>query len=261
MLDRDHCTAVTFDRPTTQGASCRWVYWEYRGLDSGCGATYPRAVIRTNLILIDGLAGTGKTTLARGLAERLETNEHRTSLWCEFTSPHPLHEWDLLSVDEWSTRTRSNWRRFAEELVADETIGIVESTFFQGSIGQLLEWDAPQASALSYVSGVASLIGTAKPVLIYLVPGEVEPHIRRTYDRRSETWRNKIDGFIQSIEYGRSRNLSGLDGYIRFNHDLKSLSDLAFDAFAGPKFSIDVSGYEFAQYERRAVAWLHSSKR
>jgi uridine kinase len=199
------------------------------------------AVIETNLILIDGIAGTGKTTLARRL-HRLVDDEHGNAIvYHEFDTPHPIHEWDVDDVQTWQRKTIANWSALTRTLLRTQSVGIVEGSLFQGTVGELLERDNNEDVILEYALQIPSLIQATSPILIYLVPDNIRSHIERTYGQRPGRWQTKIDHFIQQTAFGRARRLAGLEGYLTFLGTLKRLSDHLFEAYEMKKLRVNVS--------------------
>jgi uridine kinase len=169
-------------------------------------------VIQSNLILIDGIAGTGKTTLSHKLHQTINDAYGNAIVYPEFAKPHPIHEWEVRDYQTWQRRTVENWRTLAYTLLRTQSIGIVEGSLFQGTVGDLLERNIDEDIILEYARKIPSLIQAASPVLIYLVPDDIRTHIKRTYAQRTERWQAKINNFVQNTAFGRARGLSTIEG-------------------------------------------------
>jgi hypothetical protein len=213
-------------------------------------------VIETSLILIDGIAGTGKTTLSRNLGRTIDRGPGNAIVYEEFTRPHPIHEWEIPDLETWERKTTENWRTLSRELSRAHSLGIVESSLFQGTVGELLERDVEEGVILDYALRVPSLVRASSPVLIYLAPDEVRVHIERTYAQRAGRWQAKIDGFAQNTAWGRARRLSGLEGYIAFLETLKRLSDSLFEDYEMRKLRVDISHCGRDRAERLVRSFL-----
>lgn len=213
-------------------------------------------MVATNLILIDGIAGTGKTTLSRRLHSIIQDRAGAAVLYHEFARPHPIHEWEIEDFPTWRRETIHHWQALAQNLRETQSVAILESTLFQGTVGDRLEWNVDENAILEYARQVPALIQPASPVLVYLVPDDVQSHIERTYASRPERWQRKIDNFMQNTALGRARGLSGLDGYIAFIKTLKRLSDELFRAYAMRKVQIEISRGDWDQVEQRMLEFL-----
>ena len=213
-------------------------------------------MIETNLILIDGIAGTGKTTLARKLHQAINEEHGNAILYLEFTKPHPIHEWEVADYQTWRRRTIDNWRTLAHRLVRAESVGILEASVFQGTIGDLLERNIEESEILEFAEQVPSLLKAASPVLIYLVPDDIREHIERTYAERPGRWQAKIDNFVQKTAFGRARRLSSLAGYVAFVEALKKLSDHLFEAYEMKKLLVNMTRLTRAECDSRITDYL-----
>lgn len=213
-------------------------------------------MIQTNLVLIDGIAGTGKTTLSRKLHGLIGEKYGNAILYPEFMASHPVHEWEAQDYPTWYRQTIDNWRELSRMLVQSHAIGIMESSLFQGTVGDLLERNIGQDIILDYARQVPFLIEKTSPVLIYLIPGDIRSHIERTYAQRPERWQTKIDSFIQKTAFGRARGLSALEGYITFIEELKRISDELFQLYDLRKVRINVTRSGWDDCARRITEFL-----
>ncbi len=213
-------------------------------------------MIQTRLILIDGIAGTGKTTFSRKLHSVINRVSGNSILYHEFATHHPIHEWEIDDYPTWEKKTIENWQTLGHALIQKQSIGIVESSLFQGTVGDLLERNLPDETIHEYALQVPALIQAVSPILIYLVPDDARPHIEQTYANRTGGWQTKIDSFIQQTALGRARNIAGLDGYLTFIKELKRLSDHLFQAYEMKKFRLKISGYAWETYETHILDFL-----
>jgi hypothetical protein len=213
-------------------------------------------MIQTHLILIDGIAGTGKTTLSHKLHQIVNDLYGNAILYQEFKTPHPIHEWEVDDYQIWQRKTIENWKNLVHELLRTSSIGILESSLFQGTVGDLLERDIDEDTIFEYASQVPSLIQATSPVLIYLAPDSITPHIERTYSQRTGRWQTKIDHFIQHTAFGQARTLSGLEGYITFLKTLKRLSVQLFQTYEMKKLFVNISQYTWDNYETLITNFL-----
>ena len=213
-------------------------------------------MIDTNLILIDGIAGTGKTTISRKLFEIIQGLHGNAVIYHEFTEPHPIHKWEVDDYLTWERKTIENWESLANELARNDSVGILESSLLQGTIGLLHERDIDEDTICEHARRVPSFLRDASPVLIYLVLDDIPSHIERTYAQRSERWRTKIDGFVQETAFGLARGLSGLDGYVVFLSALRRVSDRLFNMYEMPKLTVNVSSYAWADIENQIFSFL-----
>lgn len=214
-------------------------------------------MVQTHLILIEGIAGTGKTTNSNKLYQIVKKIYANTIFYNEFYIPHPIHEWEAKSYPTWYKHTIENWKNLTQKLILNNQIAILESTLFQGTIGDLIERDIDEATIFDYAFQVPALIQNLNPVLIYLLPDKISSHIKLTYQKRNAGWQQKIDHFIQNTTYGENRGLYSLEGYITFIKTLKRFSDILFHNYNMPKIAINISKYDWRDYETKMVDFLN----
>src|SRR5262245_19294521 len=152
-------------------------------------------MINTNLICVDGLPGSGKSTTAQLLFIHLARNGHEAEWFYEHQTSHPIYKYhDLekafgMSLLE-SKRTHEgalrNWKRLTNSLEGTGRITILESTFFQTTAGGLLLMDLTAEEILGFVSRVREIIQRLNPVIIYFYQRDITQALKNIRNRRGE---------------------------------------------------------------------------
>ncbi len=169
------------------------------------------------IIAIDGVPGSGKTSLAKRLASAGESRGHATELWLETSQNHPINPipadehgaaWadihQRITVKEFISATLDNWRALIDSR-SDQTV-ILESVPFQSSLRVLIQMDA-EASLIESFWDRWLALAEDKTKLVVLRVSDVEAHFRGICDFRGTDWSNYIHSAIASTPFAQSRGL------------------------------------------------------
>ena len=96
----------------------------------------------TKLILVEGIPGTGKSTLAQFIHRRLQDN-YRPSYWChEESEASPVRLYyspkRYTSVSDYIADAESHWRDYARELQQQHQIAVLDAALLQNHLRSLL---------------------------------------------------------------------------------------------------------------------------
>jgi hypothetical protein len=175
------------------------------------------------LILIDGMIGAGKSTLAVQLEGWLAGRGEDARAYNEFAEDHPIR---TVAVDRLREHFglpavppdgRQNpgiygpgqWRRLAERCVEQGQTVILESTFLQNSVLPAFVQDVPRSELEEIFTAIADAAAPAGPALIYLRPTGIRAGLDRTYRDRGPDWAAQNIAYVAARPWARNRGLSG----------------------------------------------------
>jgi hypothetical protein len=153
----------------------------------------------TRMIMVDGLPGSGKSTIAEYVTRELEQRGIPCRLLREREPDHPLNvggEWHpsgrttgvrmfaAYTVGSFVEESLARWNAFAAEAMGSERVNILDSYPFQNSVRVLLQMDADPLTLATYQARVAETAAGLAPVLIYLDPGDAERAMREIMGQR-----------------------------------------------------------------------------
>src|SRR5215510_3213401 len=136
----------------------------------------------TQLIFVEGLPGSGKTTTASWLASRLQAERLLVNLLLEHQPEHPLNVGGTLHPSGETTgeaffhrytsasfvhESLQRWHAFVRDAVQTDAISVLDSYPFQNSVRVLLQLNATPDCMREYASQVEALVMSLHPVLIY----------------------------------------------------------------------------------------------
>ncbi len=199
----------------------------------------------TRIILVEGMPGTGKSTVSQFINLQLNANG-QPAYWChEERTPHPLHLFyepeKHISWSDYSNETVSRWQSYAHELHGQDQIAVLDAAILQNHVRSMLIFDCDRNAILDLVRRIENLIASLDPVLIYLKPKDVERNFRDVVDVRGqrmlELWIEAHDQY----PYTRRAQAGGHPGFIAFWEEFGEISDLVFEGLTISKLRQNVS--------------------
>jgi hypothetical protein len=256
-------------------------------------------VVDTRLVIVEGIIGSGKSTLSRFLARQIARAGRPAQLYvAEFfrhDSPErnrpgfisfaellagtnrqenptdaarPLRDrcdswrafWDTATPGGIAERAESNWHGFVQEAGGSDTVNVFDGQFFNGDVTALMLLDEPHARLEAFQDSIVRTAAPLRPVLIYLRPADVSATLTRAGEVRGQSWVQAQSGKLEA-PYCRRRGLTGIDGWIALYEAYRRTTDQLFETAAVPKVRIDVSPDGWREGEAKALAFLSLARR
>lgn len=184
------------------------------------------------IILVDGMPGTGKSTVSQFINLQLNAN-NRPAFWChEERASHPLclffDPQRHLSWSDYSQEGASRWQSYADELRGQDQIAVLDAALLQNHVRSMLIFNCDRNAILDLVHRIENLIASLDPVLIYLKPQDVERNFHDVVEVRGqrllELWIEAHDQYA----YTRRALSGGYPGFIAFWEQFGEISDCVF---------------------------------
>jgi thymidylate kinase len=207
-------------------------------------------MLRTHLIFVDGLPGSGKSTTAEYVASELKRRGLSCRLLRERETDHPLNVggdihpsgrttgarlFEAYTVDSFVAESLARWNAFVAGALGSERVNILDSYPFQNSVRVLLQMDADPATIAAYQSRVEEKAAGLSPVLIYLDPGDAEQTLRAITQQRGPAWTDYAIAVITECPYASSHGLQGMNGAAALLQGYKHLLDESVARFPFPR--------------------------
>lgn len=209
------------------------------------------------LLIIDGIPGSGKTTTATRIYNRLTSQGIRARCLLEQAENHPLlppmEQYYALNTDEGADafirQLVDRYSQFVEEqLSSSEDIAIIESVLFQDIISVSHLQGMNIAHLQSFTESLQLLLMPLNPHLIYYYHTDVEGQWRYICGIRGNEWGpvsfQSDEDFVQAGEVW-----SASQAFIR----------AAIDAWPIPKLIIENKDYAWAEYNARIDSFVSES--
>lgn len=223
-------------------------------------------MLQTKLIFVEGIIGSGKSTTARFLTERLHQQQIAAQSMREGGQGHPvrvsgslLHPfqvWRDLKVDQFITRSLRKWRDFVRAARQSDSVTVCDGQLFHGNMTDLLLMNADPLVLHTYVDKVVDILHDLAPVLIYLYQADIGQALRMVCDARGPEWEAYQVNWKMPSPYGTQRGLAGFAGLVHLYQDYRTISDEIVAALSIPTLSIDNTAGSWPAYYQDMVVFL-----
>ncbi len=231
--------------------------------------------MRTNLIIVEGLPGSGKSTTAVMIAEELEKKGKKVCCVDEGAPEHPADYADYDFPDFATEREKilDKWRNFVRGSDRD-VIYVFNCIFLQNPMCEtMMRFGMEEEASQKYITEIAEIISPLNPIVVYIDAHDVKAEVDGVLDERGEGWLNAVIGYHTEQGYGKEHGLTGYAGYIacleeRKRRELRILRSVGVDYFT---ISQDLTVEEFGELfssvgwscparEQMELAIKHSTK-
>jgi hypothetical protein len=211
-----------------------------------------------NLIIVEGIPGSGKSTTARFIALQSERNGLRTKLFHESSFEHPILLDNEVSYSvDWRNIYLSNWSKFLAEQANDNSVIVMESILFQSPIINLLHSDIDREEIVQFIEELYSLLAATSCHVVYLYQGNSTVGISRMITSRGgETWLMNTYEKYKHEPYYLNRGQRGKELHIDFLHEYSTIANLAYSKCSLKSLAIDNTTWDWPSYYDRLLNFL-----
>ncbi|TWU12549.1 hypothetical protein CA54_13730 [Symmachiella macrocystis] len=184
------------------------------------------------IILVDGMPGTGKSTLSQFIFRQLRSDGQPVEWYHEESGTHPVR----LFYEPQRHRSWSNycdevvlsWQRFVRELGSGNDVAVIDAAVLQNHVRSLLIYDCDRDLIVDLVLRIEKVITALNPVLIYLTPRDIESNFRDVVESRGQRLMELWTAAHDQYPYSRSTGLTGYAGFIKFWKEFDEISNRVF---------------------------------
>ena len=191
---------------------------------------------KTNLIIVEGLPGAGKSTTAAIIADELRKAGEKVLCVDEGVPDHPADyaDYDFPDFETERKKILEKWRSFVETAGRD-TVYVFNCVFLQNPMCEtMMRFGMESSASQQYISEIAEIIRPLHPLIVYIDRPNVRGTVDRVLDERGHDWLEAVIDYHTSQGYGKRNHLSGYEGYIKCLEERKArelhiLQELAID--------------------------------
>ena len=174
-------------------------------------------MLETKLILIEGLPGTGKTTLTQYLGMHLALNEIPCWAVTELDPHAPIRVPTSQALTEESPGIFLRaWEQLVHSRGPGATVTVIEARVFNWMALFLLLAERAERSILDASTAVERTLQPLKPVLVFLSVDDPRAAMEATVKVRGENWARSVAKRDTKFPWFRNRHLTGVDGWMEF---------------------------------------------
>ncbi|MGN1119182.1 MAG: GNAT family N-acetyltransferase [Oscillospiraceae bacterium] len=173
--------------------------------------------MKTNLIIVEGLPGSGKSTTAAMIAAELNKKNKKVVCVDEGVREHPADyaDYDFPDFETEREKILEKWQSFVKSSDKD-TIYVFNCIFLQNPMCEtMMRFGMSEEESRNYIAEIAEIIKPLNPIIIYIDQPIVKSAIDSVLDERGNDWLNAVIDYHVSQGYGKQNNLIGYDGYIK----------------------------------------------
>jgi ABC-type oligopeptide transport system ATPase subunit len=221
-------------------------------------------MIKTKLILVDGISGSGKSTTAHFIARQMEKNGIKVKWYFECEKTHPLYEIEKIkeeSDEDHSKRVLAEypqkWVDFVKKIKDDEFVYIVESYLFQDVLmfPHFMN-DLDRLVIKEYSHKILETARCLDPVLIHLYQKEVDKSLRLNWERRGYKWTKDFIIADENTQFCKNRGLKDKSGVIQLWQEFSDFTVDLFKEYNFRKIQIENSKHDWISYRKQILEFL-----
>lgn len=215
------------------------------------------------LLLLEGLPGSGKSTLSQRVSERLTEDDVPCRWVLEESRSHPFFGPAVRAGHRESgyvAACLAGWS--AAVACSRETLWILDGCALQSTVRFLYAQDAPPTVIRDYWAEFETIVGVGGTGLVYLVQSDPRRFlIEQTMVARGESWVTKLVDYVEATPLARRSSLRGVDGMVEFWLRYGELCDELVHNSALRILEVEGRPEEWPTVEDRIVDWARRTPR
>ncbi|WP_022665738.1 hypothetical protein [Desulfospira joergensenii] len=153
-------------------------------------------MIDTELILIEGVPCSGKSTTAKNLMTAISACGIKCQCFLEWAENNPIFIGKMEELSDIISTTKSreqhvlrDWKNFTKKAKHDDTVTVIESRFWQTDAMYLYLSGHSEYDVAKSNQRIISVISELHPVLIYLAPEDMAQLFTPVAEVKNKEWR------------------------------------------------------------------------
>jgi len=220
-------------------------------------------MLNTKIIFVDGIPGSGKSTIAHFIARQLNKNGIKAKWFIEMERNHPLEELEKNedeSETDFAYKQLNNypqrWLDFVIKAQDDDCVYIFESYPFQDILDFCLQIDMDRLSIKNYIHQLMSITSSLNPAIIHFYQSDVDQAIRKICLNRSNDWKMYAIENSENFLFCKNRNYIGETAFIKQCEEVVRISLELFSEFEIPKLQIENSAHDWDNYRKQILDFI-----
>lgn len=186
--------------------------------------------MKTELIVVEGLPGSGKSTVSKMIADALNGSDVK-ALWFDEGGEHPADyaDYDFPDFETERTKILDKWRSFVKNREKG-AVYIFNCVLIQNPITEtMMRFDMEEKDTQDYINEIVQIIKPLSPAIIYIDVNNVKATLDSVLAERGKGWLDAVVGYHTNQGYGKANGLCGYDGYIKCLEERKKREEKILD--------------------------------
>jgi hypothetical protein len=220
----------------------------------------------TRLIIVEGVMGSGKSTLSRAIAQHLRRHGYPSRHVPESFREHPtsvtrtLTHWQKIWIEHtpetFIAQSLHNWQAFVAGALPTKKVYVFDGQVFHGDMTGLFIANTPHTQIVAYIDHLVELIQPLRPVFIYLYQTDVAWGLERIAAVRGARFLRKQAAWKTDSPYCAERGYTGVPGLVQLYREYRDLTDQLYTRLPIPKLAIENSAGAWEQDQQEVFAFL-----
>lgn len=193
-------------------------------------------MIKTKLVLVEGIPGSGKTTTLKHLSKRLNELNEFHNMFCELDKDNPVSIFDTKNQEEFRQKTIEHWKKLVD--INFDNLHLLESRFMQNLSCIMLIQGFKSFDIYGLYKELFEIIKPTSPVLFFYLKPNVSRELRRIFTERGQAWTDRIVNRDLNTPYHISRGHNDFEGVITFFEESQEIQEHIFEMFPYKKVKI-----------------------
>jgi len=212
----------------------------------------------TNLILIEGFPGAGKSTTCTYLGKYFQGQEIPCNSYLETDKNHPL-DFSKLKLKKLSNELPPLWKSFVEFILSENILAVVESRLWQNTALFMYMSEYPIEEIVEVHQLVWRELADVAPSLIYLYQTDVELAMKRLYDERDKEIVERDIEFTSQYPWFKNCGLNNLDGWFQFFAEWQEEAEILYEDFPYRKVKIENPHEDWKLAYQQMIEFIQSA--
>lgn len=211
------------------------------------------------LLFIEGIPGSGKTTLAEYVYDVLSNSDIESAWYLEESKQHPVHSRAVRDFSDsplYPKLCLESWEQFIDREKNTNTVHVMEGSAFQSTIRFMMEHEIDGIP--EYFEQFMKLVEPLSPAFLYLRPNDAIELSRLISKLRGDDWATKVSRYETNISYSINHNLKGLEGMHIFWSKYAELCDALISKWKGPKKIIKFEPGKWDTHKMESQSFIRS---
>ena len=187
--------------------------------------------MKTELIIVEGLPGSGKSTVSKMIADALNGCGVKT-LWFDEGGEHPADyaDYDFPDFETERVKILDKWRSFVKNREKG-AVYVFNCVLIQNPITEtMMRFGMEEKDTQDYINQIAQIIKPLSPAIVYIDVNNVKATLDSVLAERGESWLDAVVGYHTNQGYGKANGLCGYDGYIKCLEERKKREEKILDS-------------------------------